>query len=30
VMIPWYFRGVEGARTSLENMVRSPGEVAIE
>jgi MFS family permease len=30
VMIPWYFRGVEGARTSLENMVSSPREVAVE
>jgi MFS family permease len=30
VMIPWYFRGVEGARTSLENMVRLPTEVVVE
>lgn len=30
VMIPWYFRGVEGARTSLENMVRFPTRVAVE
>lgn len=29
-MIPWYFRGVEGAGTSLENMVSSPTEVAVE
>lgn len=29
-MIPWYFRGIEGARTSLENMLRFPTEVAVE
>lgn len=29
-MIPWYFRGVEGAGTSLENMVSLPTEVAVK
>lgn len=29
-MIPWYFRGVEGAGTSLENMVSLPIDVAVE
>ena len=30
VMIPWYFRGVEGAGTPLEKMVRLPIDVAVE
>ncbi len=30
VMIPWYFRGVEGAGTPLEKMVSFPGESAVE
>jgi MFS family permease len=30
VMIPWYFQGVEGARTPLENMVRLPTEAMAE
>lgn len=30
VMIPWYFRGVEGAGTPLEKMVSFPGEAAVE
>ncbi len=29
-MIPWYFRGIEGAGTPLENMVPSAAEVAVE
>lgn len=29
-MIPWYFRGVEGANTSLENMVPTPTAIAVE
>ncbi len=29
-MIPWYFRGVEGAGTSLENMVPSVADVSVE
>lgn len=30
VMIPWYFRGVEGARTSLEKMVHVPAKAVVE
>jgi len=29
-MIPWYFRGIEGSGTSLENMVPTPVEVAAD
>ena len=29
-MVPWYFRGVEGAGTSLENMVARPVLVGVE
>ena len=29
-MIPWYFRGVEGANTSLENMVPTQAAIVIE
>ncbi|MHB8599147.1 MAG: MFS transporter [Ktedonobacteraceae bacterium] len=29
-MIPWYFRGIEGANTTLENMVSGPAGVAVE
>ena len=29
-MIPWYFRGVEGANTPLENMVPTPAAIAVK
>ncbi len=29
-MIPWYFRGVEGAGTTLENMIPSVADVSVE